>query len=109
MAGGYDGSLRFNTKIDEAGFLRSIDDLQSAVGMLERALDRMASAMHGDMNAAAESAEQAADSVKAAARKVDAIPDTVSVAVNVQADGISETVSALDSIAGPATRKALGI
>ena len=69
VAGGYDGSLRFNTKIDADTFMQSIGSLEKALTSLERTVGKMTTALTGSFDTVGASAEQAADQVKTAFHK----------------------------------------
>ena len=63
MAGGYDGSLRFNTKIDEDGFLRTVKDLERSLTALEHTVGKLTKVMQAGFAQVSTGAEQAAADV----------------------------------------------
>ncbi len=99
MAGGYDGSLRFDARIDKDDFLRSVADLEKALTMLEQSLKGMQSAITGNFDAIEAEAEQAASDIGNIAAEAEAIPPSEDVAVTVSEQGIHiQGVAAVDAV-----------
>ncbi|MCQ2434246.1 MAG: hypothetical protein MJ062_03290 [Oscillospiraceae bacterium] len=105
MAGGYDGSLRFNTKIDEDGFLRTVKDVERSLTALEQTVGKLTKVMQAGFSQASTGAEQAAadvaklsDAADTAAENFSQLPDSETVRVQAETHGITEAQTALDSI-----------
>ena len=103
--GGYDGSLRFNTKIDEDGFLRTVKDLERSLTALEQTVGKLTNVMQAGFSQASTGAEQASadvaklsDAADTAAENFSQLPDSETVRVQAETHGITEAQTALNSI-----------
>lgn len=74
-AGGFDGSLKFDTKIDTSGFDSGISSLDKAIDKLSKAIDQLSARItqgFGSAGSAAASASTDVESVGSAAKKSEA-------------------------------------
>lgn len=103
--GGYDGYLRFNTKIDEDGFISTVKDLERSLTALEKTVGKLTNVMQAGFAQASASAEQSAAGVdkistaaEDAAENLAQLPDSETITVQAETDGIGEAQTALDEI-----------